>query len=140
VTERTIGQRLFTLTLFLLLGCVTQSAYSYPPPENLTCNLGIQVNRCHPRVETQTQPPRCQLEACHHNLPPERDIEETEYRTQHSNSTALIHESRSLTPTLKIGTAFTIQLMTSVQFTTPATASRTPRQAQRHLRTIVLRH
>lgn len=141
MTERNSNSNfrlIFLLAVFLLLCGGVQSAFACLLPENQSYNSEIRVDSCHLVVAQKEIPPCCQLEACHQTTPQNRDLGSPEYHNQLRDSHSLAHESRSLTPQLRVGTPFLTKQVFLPQFTSLAREPQTPLQSLHSLRTVVL--
>ncbi len=129
---------ILVLAVFLLLcgglqsafGCLLQGSQSY--------SAEIRVNSCHLVADQKKATPCCQIEACHQAAPQKRNLASPEYHTLFKDSHSLAHESRPLTPELKVGKPFITNHMTPPHFFSLAGISQTPLQSLYSLRTIVL--
>jgi len=141
VTERISGcnvRLIFLLAGFLLLCAGLPSAFGCLLPESQAYSPEIRVDSCHLVVNQKKTMPCCQTEACHQTAPRKRDLGSPEYHTQHKDSHSLVHESRPLTPQLKVGKPFLTKYIILPQFTSLTRGSETPLQSLHCLRTIVL--
>ncbi|MDX2481536.1 MAG: hypothetical protein QNK24_14525 [Desulfuromusa sp.] len=133
-------QLIFVLAALLLLCGGLQSAFGCLLQEQQAYNPEIRVDSCHLVVSQKKLAPCCQSEACHQTAPLQRDLGSPEYHTLHKNLHSLAHESRPLTPQLKVGQAFIIYHPALPQFFSLAKTSQTPLQSQHSLRTTILLH
>ncbi|MCD6581150.1 MAG: hypothetical protein J7K90_05050 [Desulfuromusa sp.] len=141
VTERHSNSNvrlIFLLAGFLLLCAGLPSAFGCLLPENQTYSPEIRVDGCHQVINQKALTPCCQSKACHQTAPRKRDLGSPEYHTQLKNSHSLVHESRPLTPKLKVGKPFLTKHIILPQFSSLARDSQTPLQSLHSLRTIVL--
>lgn len=141
MTERNSNSNfrlIFLLAVFLLLCGGVQSAFACLLPENQSYNSEIRVDSCHLVVAQKEIPPCCQFESCHQTVPQKRDLGSPEYHNQLKDSHSLAHESRSLTPLLKVGTPFLTKHIFLPQLTYLARIPHTSLQSLHSLRTIVL--
>ena len=141
MTERTPLSNLqltFILATFLFFcgglqsafGCLLYGEQAYSPE--------IRVDSRHPVISQAKPAPCCQSEACHQTTPRQYDLDNPEYHTWHENSHPLIHESRPLTPQLKVGRPFIISCLDLPRFFFTTKTSQIPFQSLYSLRTIVL--
>ncbi|MDA3903654.1 MAG: hypothetical protein PF441_09450 [Desulfuromusa sp.] len=133
-------QLIFVLAVLLLLCAGLQSAFGCLLQERQAYNPEIRVDSCHRVVSQKKMAPCCKSEACHQTTPLQRDLGSPEYHTQHKVLHSLAHESRPLTPQLKVGQPFIIHHPALPQFFSLARASQTPLQSHHSLRTTVLLH
>lgn len=134
-----ITVRLVFLAAIFLLFCVGfQSAFGCTIQGNLVYNPGIRVDSCHLVIDQKKTTPCCQSEACHQTAPRQHDFGGPEYQNLHHDSYLLVHETRPLTPQLKIGGAFTTGYFNQVKILFNSEKPLPPRQALHNLRTIVL--
>jgi hypothetical protein len=141
VTERTPLSNLqltFILTIFLLLCGGLQSACGCLLSGEQAYSQEIRVDSCHPVISQAKLAPCCQSEACHQTTSLQYDLDNPEYHAWHENSHPLIHESRPLTPQLKVGRPFIISCLDLPQFSFTIKVSPTPFQSLYSLRTVVL--
>ena len=129
---------IFVVVAFLLLCAGLQSAFACLLPEDQAYNPEIRVDSCHLVISQKKSAPCCQSEACHQTAPQKRDLGSPEYHTQHKDSHSLVHESRPLTPQLKVGKPFLTKHIILPQFSSLTRVFQTPRQSLYSLRTVVL--
>ncbi len=133
-------QLIFTITMVLLLVGGLQSAFACLLPEHQSPSSAIRVDRCHSIINQQESSPCCQVETCHQSTRPQRDLGSPEYQTLHKGPHSLAHESKPLTPQLKVGKPFISPHIVLPHFAYLSTGSRKPLQSLDSLRTIVLLH
>ncbi len=141
MTERNSSSKvrlIFVIAGFLLLCAGLPSAFGCLLPESQTYSPEIRVDSCHLVVNQKKSVPCCQIEACHQTAPQKRDLGSPEYHTQLEDSLFLVHESRPLTPQLKVGKPFLTRHIALSQFSSPTRVSKTPLQSLYSLRTVVL--
>ena len=141
MTERNSSSNvrlIFVIAGFLLLCVGLPSAFGCLLPESQAYSPEIRVDSCHLVVNQKKTMPCCQIEACHQTAPQKRDLGSPEYHTQLKDSHSLVHESRPLTPQLKVGKPFLTKHTVLARFSSPTRVSKTPFQSLHSLRTIVL--
>ena len=129
---------IFAIAVFLLFCGGVQSAFGCLLPENQAYSSEIRVNSCHLVVNQKKTPSCCQIVACHQSTPQKPDLGNQEYHTQHKGLYSLFHESRPLTPQLKVGKPFSTKHIILPQFFPLTRVLQTPLQALYNLRTVVL--
>lgn len=129
---------IFLLAGFLLLCAGLPSAFGCLLTESQAYNPEIRVNSCHQVISQEKLAPCCHSKACHQTAPQKRDLGSPEYHTQHEDSLFLVHESRPLTPQLKVGKPFLTRYIILAQFSSPTRVSETPLQSLHSIRTVVL--
>jgi len=129
---------IFLSAIFFLFCTGFQSAFGCLIQENQAYNPEIRVDSCHLRVEQERSTPCCQSEACHQTAPRQHDFGGPEYQNLHHGSYLLIHETRPLTPQLKIAPTLTCHDFEQPQTQVSFKKLQDPRQALHNLRTIVL--
>lgn len=141
VTERNSNSNvrlIFVIAVFLFLSAGLPSAFGCLLPENQTYSPEIRVDSCHLVITQKELSPCCQSKACHQTAPQKCDLGSPEYHIQHKDSHFLVHESRPLTPQLKVGKPFLTKHIILLQFLSLARAPQIPLQSLHSLRTIVL--
>lgn len=131
---------IFIMTVLLLLGAGLQSAFATLLPEQQSHSSAVRVDRCHSINSPEQSSSCCQIETCHQTQRPQRDLGGPEYQTRHKGSHSLAHESKPLTPQLKVGQPFISPHIILPHFASLPTGSRKPLQSLDSLRTIVLLH
>lgn len=131
-------QLIFVLAVFVLFCAGLQAAFGCLPQGTQTYSPEIRVDRCHLVVSQKKLATCCQSEACHQTMPRKRDLGCPEYHTQQKDFHSLVHESRPLTPQLKVGKPFIVHHPAPAKAFSLARVSRTPLQSHHTLRTTVL--
>ena len=129
---------IFVIAGFLLLCVGLSSAFGCLLPENQAYNPEIRVDSCHIVVSQKNTPPCCQSESCHQTTSRERDLGRPEYQIQHKDSHALVLETHSLTPKLKVGEPLSIRHIIRPQVLFSTAVPQIPLQSLNSLRTVVL--